>query len=165
MGLPPFAAVDVIEALAQGMIEQNGLQIVHEGRQAYYAPLRHAVVMPRPEMFKSPLAYYSTLLHELGHSTSKLLGRELDTNFGSESYAREEAAVDMAANLCLARLHTQPSAEQIASCAQTSSPSSKPPRRPASSLSAFSRSCPKPCSRKSSKPKSRAQTSRTCKKS
>jgi antirestriction protein ArdC len=62
--------------------------------------------MPKPERFDSSEAYYSTLFHELTHSTGHTdrLGRKgiMDTvMFGSSDYSREELVAEMgSAFLC-----------------------------------------------------------------
>jgi antirestriction protein ArdC len=73
---------------------------------AWYRPSTDAVGMPARGLFHSSEEYYSTLFHELTHSTGhpSRIGREgiekLNT-FGSESYSREELIAEMgAAMLC-----------------------------------------------------------------
>ena len=62
--------------------------------------------MPKKKSFKSVEGYYSTLFHELVHSTGseKRLGRKTFIDmvpFGSESYAMEELIAEMgSAYLC-----------------------------------------------------------------
>jgi antirestriction protein ArdC len=62
--------------------------------------------MPHTDLFESVEKYYSTLFHELGHSTgaSTRLNREGVVNidyFGSHQYASEELIAEMtAAMLC-----------------------------------------------------------------
>jgi antirestriction protein ArdC len=62
--------------------------------------------MPKPEQFLSSAEYYSTLFHELGHSTGaeKRLNRPsvVDAKpFGSADYGREELVAEFtAAFLC-----------------------------------------------------------------
>src|SRR6516225_4864979 len=74
--------------------------------QAAYIPSRDVVTMPSRTAFESQAEYYSTLFHELTHSTghAKRLAREgFDTpqKFGSESYSREELIAEMgSAMLC-----------------------------------------------------------------
>ena len=59
--------------------------------------------MPSRNCFESPEAYYSTLFHELTHSTghtSRLKRFEensTDHQFGSESYSKEELIAEMGA--------------------------------------------------------------------
>lgn len=57
---------------------------------AYYHPKHHYIGMPHKDTFKSTEGYYSTLLHELSHSTGKVMERDLSGKFGSSEYAREE---------------------------------------------------------------------------
>lgn len=62
--------------------------------------------MPRQTAFESPAEYYSTLFHELAHSTghaSRLNRKGIETavSFGSQDYGREELVAEMgAAFLC-----------------------------------------------------------------
>ncbi|MDA2931250.1 zincin-like metallopeptidase domain-containing protein [Acidobacteria bacterium AH-259-O06] len=81
-------------------------KIEHRDAQAYYRPSSDTVNMPQPELFQSSEEYYSTLFHELTHSTghqSRL--NRLDTDnlapFGSKDYSQEELVAEMgAAFLC-----------------------------------------------------------------
>jgi antirestriction protein ArdC len=73
---------------------------------AWYRPASDTVGMPARALFASSEEYYSTLFHELTHSTghASRIGREgieqLNT-FGSESYSREELVAEVgAAMLC-----------------------------------------------------------------
>ena len=74
--------------------------------RAAYSPGRDTVTMPSRTAFESQAEYYSTLFHELTHSTghAKRLGREgfdRPQMFGSESYSREELIAEMgSAMLC-----------------------------------------------------------------
>jgi antirestriction protein ArdC len=74
--------------------------------RAWYRPSSDTVGMPSRNAFNSAEEYYSTLFHELAHSTGhpKRIGRDgiekLNT-FGSESYSKEELIAEMgAAMLC-----------------------------------------------------------------
>jgi antirestriction protein ArdC len=76
-----------------------------DGR-AWYRPSTDTVGMPARDAFLSSEAYYSTLFHELTHSTghASRIGREgiekLE-RFGSESYSREELVAELgSAMLC-----------------------------------------------------------------
>ena len=80
--------------------------IAHRAAQAFYPPSADTVNMPPAELFQSSEEYYSTLFHELTHSTGhpSRLGR-LDTDnpaaFGSKDYSQEELVAEMgAAFLC-----------------------------------------------------------------
>lgn len=73
---------------------------------AYYAPLLDMVCMPDPRTFFRDEQCYSTMFHELVHSTghSSRLGRHerlKDHKFGSCDYSQEELVAEMgAAYLC-----------------------------------------------------------------
>jgi antirestriction protein ArdC len=76
-----------------------------DGR-AWYRPSTDTVGIPSRNAFNSAEEFYSTLFHELTHSTghTKRIGRDgiekLNT-FGSESYSKEELIAEMgAAMLC-----------------------------------------------------------------
>lgn len=78
---------DFISNIAVGIVEDSF---------AYYLPSRHVIGMPKRNSFISTEAYYSTLFHEICHSTSKALGRDMTAKFGSPEYAREEVLVETA---------------------------------------------------------------------
>ncbi|HEX5033178.1 MAG TPA: zincin-like metallopeptidase domain-containing protein [bacterium] len=72
------------------------------GSRACYSPSRDTVTMPPREAFDSPAEYYSTLFHELTHSTGHAtrLAREgvIENHFfGDESYSKEELVAEMGA--------------------------------------------------------------------
>ncbi len=94
-----FEPVEQAEAILAGYAD--GPAIEHLGTKAFYRPARDMVRMPERERFTSTEEYYSTLLHELAHSTghSKRLDRGLDTElapFGSTEYGKEELVAEMA---------------------------------------------------------------------
>ncbi len=96
--------IEVCEAIVGGY--KNGPTIKHGGDMACYRPKADSVSMPKPESFESPETYYSTMFHELGHSTGheSRLAREGVTDaqaFGSHEYSKEELCAEMtAAFLC-----------------------------------------------------------------
>lgn len=85
-------------------------EILHNEQQAYYRPSTDTVNMPKFETFDGSEEYYSTLFHELVHSTGheKRCNRKgVDcsdgswSSFGSTPYAKEELVAEMgAAFLC-----------------------------------------------------------------
>lgn len=74
--------------------------------QAYYSPAEDYIGIPPIIQFSGSNTYYSTLFHELTHSTGhdSRLGRETVTSnhsFGSEDYSKEELIAEMGASfLC-----------------------------------------------------------------
>jgi antirestriction protein ArdC len=77
-------------------------EILHKEQRAYYNPLHDYINMPKPETFGDGPSYYSSLFHELIHSTgntNRLNRAELmrSGGFGSESYAKEELTAEIGA--------------------------------------------------------------------
>lgn len=70
-------------------ISSTGIEI-RQDSFAYYNPKEHFIGMPHKDTFKSVEGYYSTLLHELAHSTGKVLDRDMNGKFGTSEYAFEE---------------------------------------------------------------------------
>lgn len=103
LSLPPSSPIESAEEIAKGMPNPPAFE---QDAQAAYVPSRDAVTMPSRTAFVSQAEYYSTLFHELTHSTghAKRLGREgFDTpqKFDSDSYSREELIAEMgSAMLC-----------------------------------------------------------------
>jgi antirestriction protein ArdC len=81
-------------------------RIQHKEQKAYYDVVSDLINMPKQKSFQTIDSYYSTLFHELVHSTGaeKRLGRRTLKDmapFGSESYAMEELIAEMgSAFLC-----------------------------------------------------------------
>jgi antirestriction protein ArdC len=100
----PFAPVAECERIVSGM--PNAPTIQNREARAYYAPTLDLVNMPLREAFTSEPEYYSTLFHELTHSTGheKRLGRRgsnVVRHFGDRDYSQEELVAEMgAAFLC-----------------------------------------------------------------
>ena len=78
--------------------DQNESKIVYGGSQAYYKASNDEVHLPKRADFKSMQEFYSTALHEIGHSTGHetRLNRDLSGGFGSEKYAMEELRAEIA---------------------------------------------------------------------
>lgn len=96
--------IEECEAIVAGYV--NPPVIIHRQQQAFYSPSSDLVNMPKLEAFESAEEYYSTLFHELVHSTAhtsrlnRKLGKGLNF-FGSESYSKEELIAEMGSSfLC-----------------------------------------------------------------
>lgn len=65
--------------------------------QAFYLPQEDAVHLPRKQFFKSDDLYYSTMLHEMAHSTGHRdrLNRDIKGTFGSKKYGKEELVAEL----------------------------------------------------------------------
>lgn len=76
----------------------NQAKIIYGGNQAYYRPSTDEIHLPRRELFLDLQEFYSTALHEVGHSTGhkSRLNRNLSGGFGSSEYAVEELRAEIA---------------------------------------------------------------------
>jgi len=92
-----------IEACEQVVSGWNARPVIHHhGDAASYNKLTDAVQMPTRSCFDGAEEYYSTLFHELVHSTGhpERLNRSTLTDFerfGDEIYSREELVAEMGA--------------------------------------------------------------------
>jgi antirestriction protein ArdC len=99
-----FSPIERVEKIINDM--PNKPTINHNEARAFYRPAADLVNMPKKELFISDAEYYSTLFHELAHSTGHLsrLNRESEAKnhmFGSADYSKEELIAEMgAAFLC-----------------------------------------------------------------
>jgi antirestriction protein ArdC len=110
IGAPAMPALKQLDSIEQAdavvTAMPNPPQIRRQGDRAAYIPAWDIVSMPRLDRFESADGFYSTLFHELGHSTghASRLARESIVNlanFGSMDYGREELIAEMtAAYLC-----------------------------------------------------------------
>lgn len=88
------------------------LQLDREGvsNSAYYSPAEDRVVVPNIGQFGSAPAFYSTLFHELGHSTGhvsrldRFTGKSAAAAWGDQNYAREELVAEITAASILSTL-------------------------------------------------------------
>lgn len=73
-------------------------KIIYGGNQAFYRPSTDEIHLPPRDAFVDMQEFYSTALHEVGHSTghASRLNRDLSSGFGSEGYAQEELRAEIA---------------------------------------------------------------------
>lgn len=83
---------------AERIIKQCGVPIQHGQSYAAYNRSSDIIKMPNREWFNSDENYYSTLLHEIAHSTGHptRLDRPMGNLFGTPEYAQEELRAEMA---------------------------------------------------------------------
>jgi len=107
-----FKPIEEAEKIATGY--QGGPIVTYDGgQQAFYRPACDTVHMPEKTRFASVEEYYSTLFHELSHSTghSSRLDRKCDTQpkpFGSPDYGKEELVAEMSAAFLCSHAGIQP---------------------------------------------------------
>jgi len=105
---PVFDCIKAAEDVVANMpkkpaISENG------GDRAYYVPSSDSIHMPKRENFISNSSFYSTLFHEIVHSTGheSRLGRKslMEFNgFGSHEYSKEELVAEIGANMILSTI-------------------------------------------------------------
>jgi antirestriction protein ArdC len=97
LDLPEFVPIEEAERVVREMPQRPPIR--HESQKACYYPLLDYVNMPIKESFSQPAEYYSTLFHELAHSTGHAtrLDRKLVGGFGGRDYSKEELIAEMAA--------------------------------------------------------------------
>lgn len=89
------------ESIISAYLDRSGVELIQRiSDEAYYSPSRDCVVLPLSEQFGSMAEYYSTVFHELAHSTghkSRLDRLGATAHFGSENYSKEELVAEIAA--------------------------------------------------------------------
>ena len=93
----PNDKVDRVENLLDYW-SNNEAKIVYGGQDAYYRISADEIHLPEREKFFSMQEFYSTALHELGHSTGHAtrLNRDIQNTFGTTDYAIEELRAEIA---------------------------------------------------------------------
>ncbi len=81
--------------------DRPSIRHTEQGR-AYYSPSEDYVHMPKPELFDTSEHYYTTLFHELAHSTGhkdRLNRKSINTlsSFGDHNYSYEELVAETSA--------------------------------------------------------------------
>lgn len=96
---PEKAAEDIIRQYINSANSPK-FQIVEGSNEAYYNPSQDKVAVPHISQFESAAEYYSTVFHELTHSTGiesrcdrKLVSK--NAAFGTKDYSREELVAEM----------------------------------------------------------------------
>lgn len=90
----------------KGFMKETGVEFYQSkiNERCYYDINKHRIVLPPDNHFFNKEALLSTLAHEIAHSTSKGLEREVTGEFGSEKYAKEELRAEIASAYICAEL-------------------------------------------------------------
>ena len=116
--LPDVAErIETAENIWREYCEREGIPVYEkESARAFYSPTDDSVTIPTIQQFYGTEDYYSTLFHELVHSTLLRLGRPKPKSFGDKTYAEEELTAEMGAAFLVARfgLNTEKQTEQNA---------------------------------------------------
>lgn len=102
-----WAAMEEADEICRKYFENSGVAYKETiGDRAFYRPSTDSIETPAKAQFKDGAEYYSTLFHEMAHSTghaSRLNRFETAGShaFGSENYSKEELVAELsAATLC-----------------------------------------------------------------
>lgn len=92
--------IKACEKLVDGMKDKPPIE--HAGSRAFYRPSTDSITVPEQGFFDKIEGYYSTLFHELVHSTGhesriKRAGVTDGALFGSEKYSKEELIAEFGA--------------------------------------------------------------------
>jgi len=105
-GIDPDSYNPAAEAIIADYVKRSGTLTIDAAglsNRAYYQPALDHVVVPNIIQFSQVEEYYSTLFHELGHSTghhsrlNRFTGEAANAAFGSETYSREELVAEITA--------------------------------------------------------------------
>ena len=93
--------LEAAQEIIYDYLSREGVKFSHEeGDRAFYRPSTDEVVLPIRKQFVSTAEYYSTVFHELTHSTghAKRLNRlSKPSFFGTEDYSKEELVAEIGA--------------------------------------------------------------------
>ena len=93
--------------------ENLTLDIVRDGAECFYMPSEHLVRVPEKEGFATAYDFYSSIFHELIHSTSKGLNRDTGKSFGSTAYCKEELVAQIGSAMLLNIFEIIPESNKI----------------------------------------------------
>ena len=92
---------DAADQIVEDYIHRSGVKLfIQHGDRAFYSPVTDSVTVPELAQYNCVAEYYSTLFHELTHSTghaSRLNRLSKVASFGSESYSKEELIAELGA--------------------------------------------------------------------
>lgn len=100
MPAPEVDEDELCESIVNGWESRPALHLTSPTEhRAYYRPSTDCVHMPARSRFVDTAHYYSTLFHELIHSTGheSRLNRTFGNRFGDELYSKEELVAEMGA--------------------------------------------------------------------
>lgn len=108
----PFDSEQEAEKIIATYSKREDIPIIYRGNEAYYAPTLDRIVIPERHKFKQSAEFYSTVFHEITHSTGaeKRLNRINENGkafFGNEAYSKEELVAEIGASGMLSLLNIE----------------------------------------------------------
>ena len=92
---------DAADQIVEDYIQRSGVKLtIQHSDRAFYSPVSDSVTVPELAQYICVAEYYSTLFHELTHSTghvSRLNRLSKEACFGSEAYSKEELIAELGA--------------------------------------------------------------------
>lgn len=105
--LPEVEPIEEAEKIKKSYIQREHITIDEViTNDAYYSPVRDYIKVPCKEQYHDIEEFYSTLFHEMAHSTghkSRLdrLDNSYTAHFGSETYSKEELTAELSSAFIL----------------------------------------------------------------
>ena len=100
--------IESAEKMAKVYLEREKIELKHNNvNESYYSVKYDYINLPPIERFRSSEDYYSTLLHEMTHSTGhrtrlqRFKPNDTSSPFGSPDYSREELVAEMGSSFLL----------------------------------------------------------------
>ena len=99
-----WEAIEEADEVVRRYLERSGVTHTEViGDRAFYRPSADSITTPAKSQFKDPAEYYSTLFHEITHSTGHhtrldRFREEGSHAFGSENYSKEELVAELGAS-------------------------------------------------------------------
>lgn len=97
---PDIKPDEKAEAVKDGYVKRSGVKLrIYKSNSAYYKPSTDEIVVPEMSQYANIAEYYSTMFHEMTHSTGheSRLKRINSTAFASHEYSKEELVAEMGA--------------------------------------------------------------------
>lgn len=99
--------IEAAERIKEAYKERENIQIIETvTNKAFYAPAADYIQVPCREQYENANEFYSTLFHEITHSTGHKTRLDRFANdekvaFGSESYSKEELVAELGSAMIL----------------------------------------------------------------
>ena len=97
--LPEVEPIESAEKIKRDYVEREHIKILeYATNEAFYSPAGDFIQVPERGQYKDIDEFYSTLYHEMVHSTghkNRLNRLEKDAHFGNEVYSKEELVAEL----------------------------------------------------------------------
>lgn len=97
--LPEVEPSESAEKIKRDYVEREHIKILEYAiNEAFYSPTGDFIQVPERNQYKDVNEFYSTLFHEMTHSTghkNRLNRLEKDAHFGNEVYSKEELVAEL----------------------------------------------------------------------